>query len=157
VGRPTARPARHSVVGGRPAPSFKKGHPSMSATSMLTDLVTIDKKRKQLKEELKQLDDARKIVEETILTTWEEEGVTSTKVDGSTVYLSSRRWWTAKNGNRQAVVEALEGLGMDDMVTFNTQTLSSYCNELEKMEEPIPRELLAVVDTSEQFSVKTRG
>ena len=51
----------------------------MSDTSLLTELITIDQERKRLKEELEALNDARKEIQEQILTEWEESGTTDTE------------------------------------------------------------------------------
>lgn len=125
--------------------------------TLLEEIVEIDRARKRLKGELDALNDARAIIEEQLLTEWEMESVTSTKVSGVTIYLHSQKWATPKNGNRQAVVGVLELLGMEEFVTFNTQTLSSYVRGLEKEGEELPPELAEVIEVREDFKIKTRG
>lgn len=124
---------------------------------LLDELVAIDQARKDLKQELDTLNEERARLEGLILTHFESEGVTQIKRDDATIYLHTRKWWKPINGNRQAVVKVLESLELDDMVTFNTTTLSSYCNELQRDNHEIPPELRAVIEEDEQFKVKVGG
>ena len=129
----------------------------MSVTSeLLSTLCALDAERKELKRRLDHLNDERAAIEEQILTLWEHEGTTRQTVDGVTIYLSSRTWWKPQD-SRHRVVAALEALGLHDIVTFNTQTLSSYCNELVREGGTIPPVLAETVQASETFQIKTRG
>ena len=129
----------------------------MSTTSLLlSELVNIDRTRKELKADLDTLNKERAAIEAKILDIWEREGTSSQKVDGSTIYLSSQKWAKPLDGNRQAVVQALESLGMDDFVNFNTQSLSGYCREQEREGLELPEALAAVLEFSEDWKVKVR-
>lgn len=129
----------------------------MSVTDLLLEeLVNIDRTRKELKSDLDKLNSERAIIEAKILDTWEQTGTSQQKVDGSTIYLHGQKWAKPKDGDRAAVVKVLELLGMHDFVNFNTQSLSGYCREQEKQDSPLPPELEAVLEFSEDWKVKVR-
>jgi hypothetical protein len=133
-----------------------KTNMAVETIDLLSELVNIDRTRKELKSDLDTLNQERAVIEARILDIWEKEGTTQQKVDGSTIYLHGQKWAKPLDGNRAAVVKALEFLGMHDFVNFNTQSLSGYFRECEKNDTPVPDELASVIEFSEDWKVKVR-
>jgi hypothetical protein len=78
---------------------------------------------------------------------------------GETVYLHRQVWAGVKSDGDKATaeekrraVEALEQLGMTDMVTLNYQTLSAWCRE----HDQLPPELDGVIELEEKYSLRCR-
>lgn len=95
-------------------------------------------------------------MEAELLDQWIEAGRQSERLDGVTVYIAARTWATPKDGDRQAVVKALEALGMRDMVTYNTQTLSAWFKEQAEAEQEVPPTLAEVVSLETKHSLNVR-
>lgn len=95
-------------------------------------------------------------IEAALLEQWIEEGRQSERINGVTVYISKRTWATAREGDRQAVVRALEALDMRDMVTFNTQTLSAWFKERAEAGQEVPATLAEVVNLEDRHSLNVR-
>ena len=95
-------------------------------------------------------------MEAVLLDQWIEVGRQSERLDGVTVYIAARTWATPKDGDRAAVVKALEDLGMRDMVTYNTQTLSAWFKERATAEQEVPATLAEVVSLETKHSLNVR-
>jgi hypothetical protein len=87
------------------------------------------------------------------------DGVQRVNAHGRTVYIHRQLWAKPKDGDKNAVCEALRGCGLGQYVseTFNTNSLSAYIRELEQQQQPVPEPLAAVIETSEVFRLRTRA
>jgi hypothetical protein len=71
--------------------------------------------------------------------------------NGVTVYLRREIWAKAKDGNRRAVVDALQSVGLDDMVSFNTQSLTAYVRRADEANDELPSALREVIELTEEY------
>lgn len=125
----------------------------------MTDLATyisLVQQKRDLDAQSKALATEIDAIEAELLEQWTEAGRSSETVNGYTVYLAHRDWATPKDGDRGRVVAALEALGMRDMVTYNTQTLSSWWKERQEQGEEVPPTLAEVVDLTTRWSLNVR-
>ncbi len=79
-------------------------------------------------------------------------------IDGRTVYVERKLWAKAKDGDKPSVCKALKRCRLGDYVeeTFNTNSLSAYVRELDREGRQMPPSLVAVLDVSEVFKLRTR-
>lgn len=120
------------------------------------DLVRLTRRKRELTAEAKRVGDEIDKIEAALIEQWQDEGKSSETVDGHTVYISGRQWASPKDGDRLRVVRALEALGMDDMVTYNTATLSGWFKEQQDAGEEVPSDLAEVVDLTTNWSINVR-
>lgn len=125
-------------------------------TATTRDYVSLTVQKRELDAASRKLAEQIEAIETELLDRWVEEGKSSETVDGYTVYLNVRQWARPKGGDRQAVVRALEALGMADMVTYNTQTLSGWYRERAEAGEEVPPTLAEVVDLSNEYGLNVR-
>ena len=125
----------------------------------MTDLATyIDlvQRKRDLDAQSRALGEQIDAIEEELLDDWTEAGRSSETVNGYTVYLAHRDWATPRDGDRGRVVAALEALGMRDMVTYNTNSLSSWWKERGEQGEEVPPILAEAVDLTTKWSLNVR-
>ncbi len=102
-----------------------------------------------------------------------QSGLQSLKLaSGQVVYLNKAFYASAKDGNTQGLVVALEDAGFKDLVTVNHNTFKSFCKEqiedykavhpeaailpIEELEKALPQSLHGKVVLSEKVSVRMR-
>lgn len=94
-------------------------------------LVSAHKRKKGLEAELKEVGQEIAALSEVCLNRFIEEGTQSMRVDGRTVYLYRQIFPSIADGySRQDVKHALETLGLDDLISYNSASLGSYVREL---------------------------
>ena len=115
-------------------------------------------KEVELKAKLSEVQDEKGEVQKNILSYYERQGITSLTVDGKTMYVN-RQLWARTAGAMPDVVAALEAVGMGTLVkqTVSTQSLSSYCRELDDENKPIPDPLAEFVKVYEKFTIGVRS
>lgn len=134
-----------------------------AATTAPIDRVAADLRRLlELKAEKEEHENALKpiateieVLTARILDRWAEDGVSSMKVNGATVYM--RRSIYARILDREHVAEAMREAGLDSMLSPNTNTLSAWLREREENDEPIPPALDGIVGTYERFQLGVRN
>lgn len=119
-------------------------------------LIELTRRKRELDAESRKLAAEIDALEAELLEEWTEAGRSSETIDGYTAYLSSRDWATPRDGDRNRVVRALEALGMDDMVTYNTQTLSAWYKERAEAGEEVPPTLDECVELTTKWSINVR-
>ncbi len=124
--------------------------------AMTKRLIELTIRKRELDAEARKIGEVIDQIEAALLEQWIEAGRQSERLDGYTVYLSPKTWATPKDDNRHAVVEALETLGMADMVTYNTITLSAWFRERKELGEEVPPKLAEVVDLVTKHSLNVR-
>lgn len=124
--------------------------------AMTKRLIELTVRKRELDAESRKIGEVIDALESALLEQWIEAGRQSERIDGYTVYVGKRTWATPKDGDRHAVVEALEALGMADMVTYNTQTLSAWFKERAEAGQEVPQTLAEVVDLTDKFSLNVR-
>lgn len=110
----------------------------------LRRLVEIDKRRKEIEAEDKQLSAERMSLQDALISQFEQCGMDRATVDGRTVYVRVQLWARAKEG----MMTALCGLLADDE---ETQTLVSETVNTSKLSAHF-RERLDALMTSTQLS-----
>lgn len=125
----------------------------------LTRFVELTERRKALEESLDAVKKIAAAVEKSLLDDFERAGVSSAKVNGTTVCLH-RTMAVRPKADRLAVCAALRAAGLGDYVsveaTYNTNSLTAYVKEQEKNGEPIPECLRETLELTELFFVRTR-
>ena len=114
------------------------------------------------------LDDLKKQLagmEREILEDFEKTGTSSTKVNGMTIYLNRQLWAGPKKEGEFATDEeyavackALVDSGLKVFVhpRFNTNTVSGWVREQEKLGQELPQAIKDALRVEEQFTIKTR-
>lgn len=124
----------------------------------------LDLKRteKRLKTKLEQLSDSLVILSPLVVEDMQQEEMDSIKLTGGiTIYINKETY--ARVTDKEHLVDVFEEQGLRDMLTVNSQTLSSFVRE--KLEEAkntpdegkLPPWLAAVVEPSNRFSPRVRG
>lgn len=113
-----------------------------------------------VKEELAKLVEQRDDLERQLLSEFEEDGISSVKVNGRTVYLHRQMWARPIDGaaGRPAVVRACRDLGLVEFVKedINVNQISGYVREQEKLGNELPKELADTLTITEDFGVRVR-
>lgn len=125
-------------------------------TPSTRDYVALTREKRELDAASRRLGEQLAEMERQMLEAWVEDGRSSESVDGYTAYLTSRTWARPKGDDRQGVVRALEALGMTEMVTYNTQTLSAWFAEQAKAGEEVPPTLAEAVSLTTDWSINVR-
>ena len=118
-------------------------------------LIELRKQRAEAEAVVDEIKGEAGIVEQALLAEF-EHGVDKISVDGVTLSPRVRKTVRAVDGNRLAVVEALERCGRRELVNFNTQTLSAYIRDEEENGRELPLELASVIQVGEIYSVGLR-
>lgn len=94
--------------------------------------VELTEQRKSLEEQLEQVKKEAATVEQALLGDFEQAGVSSAKVNGTTVYLY-RTLAVRPKEDRLSVCAALRAVGLSEYVSnepsFNTNSLTAYVKE----------------------------
>lgn len=101
-------------------------------TDLIREFVAKEKRKGELEDELKALKQDLDELSELILPEMVDEGMQSTKIDGRTVYLQRDIFAGAIEGDRAAVVDALQKANLGHLVkeNYNDQTLKAYAREI---------------------------
>ena len=114
----------------------------------LREFVALERQKKELKAQLAPIQDKLAVLSETLTEQFLEDGVTSMKHDGRTVFLKREFYASPKDdaGGKEPVVKALRKCGLRELVevTYNTNRLKSAVKELisAKSEDPQWKERL---------------
>lgn len=131
--------------------------------------VTLWLERKALEERDKQLGRELEALEEVLLEEMLAEGVQYQRLGGVTLHINRQLWASpAPDVARPAIVHALEALGMEGFITYNTTTLSGYMRELardasgkeqpsrEEAQAALPPELRDLIAVEERIKIGAR-
>ena len=130
----------------------------MDPQEMLACFEILSRKKKELKGELKNIEDELSSYEEGVMTYFEKNGIQNIKKNGMTIFLKRQLWAGKEEGITGAeAVEALKEAGLDDYIGPSTQGLSAYLRELDANGEGIPQELQGKIKLTEKITISTRG
>ena len=132
----------------------------------LARYVELDARKRELKDEQKQLNAEMRELGDKILRDFEREGIQNLNINGVTLYVH-RQLWAGAAGDKQQACEALKRAGLLDYVTenFNTQSLSAWVREqvaladdddLEDVYDALPPEFRDAINVSERFELRAR-
>jgi hypothetical protein len=141
----------------------------------LRRLVSLTKRKKILKDELTKIEVDLTACGEEAKEFFVKSGIQSMKIDDRTPYLYRQVFAGVAEGHeKKDVKEALETVGLDEYIGYNSQSLNGYIREeLEKypdfwnkqgsliatdaqIMEALPPELAQVLKVSEKMSIKVR-
>lgn len=136
-------------------------------TESLARYVELEQRKRDLKNDLKDVNSEIEALEEKLLPQFEAAGVQNMRINGMTVYIHRQLWAGAPEGNREAVIGALRASGLEDYVVenFNTQSLSAWVreqvamsddDELEDVYDALPESFRGNVNISERFELRSR-
>ena len=91
--------------------------------------VALALEKKELKTKISHVQNEMSELEESILTHFEQASIDKLTILGVTLYVHRQLWASAKDGDKQRAVKALQMAGMDEFVTFNTQSVSALFRE----------------------------
>jgi len=122
---------------------------------------------KALEKKVKDLTASKGKIESRILENFSENGISSIKIDGSTVYLH-RQLWAGTDRHEDEddeseepkirAIAALRAAGCEDLIkeNFNVMTLSAFVRELDQNKEELPAEFEGAIKVAEVFSARVR-
>lgn len=118
--------------------------------------------KRELEAQVKELNGEIAVAQEQAISAMLESGVTSVKVDGATIYISSQVSASPADGDEEAMCNALVNLEWGDIVkrTVNRQTLASFVKgfrDEESGEIDLPAELKEVIKVTEWHKLNARG
>ena len=117
-----------------------------------------ERQKRDLDEQLKALKAKLKTLEDAALEYLAEEGITSVKMNGSTVYMSTSTY-ASLSDDKDAAMVALKEHGIGDLVkeSVNSNSLASWVREQRETEEGIPEALEPHVTISEVTRLRMRS
>lgn len=127
-------------------------------TEELKRFVALEERRRQLETEVDSIKAEAAELEGRLLPQFEQSGMERVAIDGRTVYVERKLWAKAKDGDKPSVCKALKRCRLGDYVeeTYNTNSLSAYVRELDREGRQMPPSLVAVLEVSEVFKLRTR-
>jgi hypothetical protein len=128
----------------------------------MTDIESLTKRyvgladlERELKAKLDEVQKSKAEIEPQIMDHWANHGIESQRVNGVTIY-PHRQVWASHGGDPQRAVAAMRAVGLDDLVTVNSQTLSAWVREKQANGEAIPPEVEGAIIVTERVSLRTR-
>ena len=117
--------------------------------------------KKSLDAEAKELNKTISGLEMTLISDMNEAGLHFFNRHGTTFYLITQNYASAKEGKKQDLLRELRARGLGDMITesVNVQTLGSFCKEQRALsggEKKLPEWLDICVDAYEKVTVGVR-
>lgn len=115
--------------------------------------------KKDLESQTKELTGKIEILDAQLSQAMTDAEVEKFTRNGSTFYLNTKLFASAKAGNKDELIAALKANGYGDLVkeTVNSNTLNSFCKEqMEANEDELPDWLEPVLNTFEKTTVGIR-
>ena len=127
-------------------------------TDAVKEWLRVERIKRDLDTELKKTRTELVSLEAQALEYLGEEGITSLRINGSTVYLSTSTY-ASLSENKAAAMAALKQAGVGDLVreTVNASSLAAWARELRETEEGIPAALEPHVKISEVTKLRMRS
>lgn len=99
--------------------------------------VALADEKSALEQRLKQIEADQKALEEALLQQFQESGTQSVNVDGRTVSLRRDLFASPRDGDREAVIEALKAADLGQYVKedYNANSLKAYVREMVRAAE----------------------
>lgn len=120
------------LVGMSPSgdPSFRKDEDGAATVDDdMRSIVALRAEADLLATAAKAIDAAIETLGNRVIDDFSTRGVQSVSLEGSTFFISTRRFASIRKENRAQAIEILEGAGLRDMLTVNAQTFASWYNE----------------------------
>jgi hypothetical protein len=127
----------------------------------VSKFATLLKAKKELKQQLKEIEKDINQMEEPLLEAMASTGLQSLKLSsGGTLYVRSQIWPKYLDGKtRQDVIEALKEDDLSEYLKedFNANQFAAYIRELEANGDPLPFHLAKCIEPSERFKLVLTG
>lgn len=118
--------------------------------------VELQERRRALKAELDTVEEEAKTLETKIVDEMTQVGIQHFSLEKWTVYISTLRSASIRDGDKQRAVEALRSLGLEDMVTANYQSVSAWVREHLNAGQPLPPAFEAAFVVNETHKLAMR-
>ena len=130
----------------------------MSTTDAVKTWLVAERHKRDLDAELKRVKQELVSLEAQALEYLGEEGITSLRINGSTVYLSTSTY-ASLTEDKQAAMNFLKRAGVGDLVkeSVNASSLAAWVRELRETEEGIPAALEQHIKVSEVTKLRMRS
>lgn len=128
----------------------------MITTDSISEFVELTKRRDDLREQLKGVEDARSALEATIAEEWGLNDVQSVKVPGFTVYRQLEQRVNVKGECREQAIQAARSLELEELIAIQPQRFQSWAKEMIANEGGLPSELAPLVNVYEHTSIRCR-
>ena len=127
-------------------------------TDAVKEWLRVERIKRDLDTELKKTRTELVSLEAQALEYLGEEGITSLRINGSTVYLATSTY-ASLSENKAAAMNALKAAGVGDLVreSVNASSLAAWARELRETEEGIPAALEPHVKVSEVTKLRMRS
>ena len=127
-------------------------------TERLRTYAALDQLRLEYKKKIASITAELAPLEEQIIEEIAQSGVTSMRVDGTTVYLERKIWAKCVDEDWDRAIEALKDAGLGDFIQhrYNSTSFSAYLRELDKAGKPLPEPLMGAIEPEVRLSIRTR-
>lgn len=134
----------------------KKEETASLDLKLLRKFARLDKLKSVLNAALDKVNAKLDPVREHVVDHMVDAGIPNIKISGRTVYLSNEIW-PKRLGTPDEVTKALEESGLGEYVKkgYNHQSIGGYFREMVKNKEPIPPEVLKVIEPNFVTKVKS--
>ena len=123
----------------------------------LKQFVVLSKQKKELEAQISKIKTDMLPLEEKILEDFCKENINNIKVDDRVVYMNIIEYAKkCENVTAQQAVVALEKSGLDEFISYNTQSLSAECRRWQEEGIDSPSELKDIIEMVPQFSIRVR-
>lgn len=129
----------------------------MSAADRLHRYLALQARKRALDTESKEVGAEMERLQAEILDRWVDDGVTSVRVNGSTVYVRRQALATIVDGDYDRAARALREAGLEGLLRANTTSLGAFIRECEANEQPLPPSFEGAIATFERFSLGVRN
>ncbi len=117
-------------------------------------------RRKVLEKELDDVKAHIRNMEDRLIDHFIESGMTSIKLHGFTLYMTTQLWVKYKGGKtKEDIIEYLDSIGLSAMAPrgTNSSTLSAFAREQKKNDEPLPENWEQFFEDSIKTNIKVRS
>lgn len=125
-------------------------------TDALHQWLSLEDERRRLEAELKEVVSQQEQLREGLLEAWMQDGVTSVRVNGRTVWLQRQAYAQIVDGDYERAAAALKAAGLESLLRPNLSTLSAYIREREANGESLPPSFAGAVQVFERFNLRAR-
>jgi hypothetical protein len=111
---------------------------------------------KELEQEVKQIKEEISVIEQALIEKFAEDGVKKMSLEGGvTLRVDCKIWPKILTSNEEAIA-AIKAAGMTELLTkenYQTQTLASFLRELDKNDEPLPKEFQGIIAPNPVYKI----
>ncbi len=121
-------------------------HPADPSQILVQRFVQETHTKRNLDAQLREVNERIGKLETAILDQWASTGITKVTCDGMTVYTGEQLSVKSKDGDTQAVRDALMASGHADLTTVNHQRLKAFVKECLEADTVLPEQLTSAIE-----------